>query len=157
MSLSQALLWLNSVGLIFSANAAPDPSRAWVVHTGLQKGYCHSRRSISSITSGTYSAPLDIPVRAALPSPFLPLSVKEIALVHKCLYQPERGLNISSSASATLNQTDNYIWIIEALYPNKTGILNYLDNNGPLPAKHARVVINEGGKLVPDVLEYYVS
>jgi len=157
MSLRQALPWLTCTGLVLSAIAAPGPSRAWDVHAGLSKGSGLSGRSVSSVAKETCPAPLDIAVRAALRSPFLPLSTEEITSVQAWLYQPEQGLNLTSSSSPTLTQTDNYIWIIEALYPNKTGILNYLDNNGELPARYARVVIQEGGKLVPDVSEYYVS
>jgi len=157
MSLRQALPWLTCATLALSATAAPGPSRAWDVHAGLTKGSGLSGRSVSSLANGTCPAPLDISVRATLPSPFLPLSKEEIASVQTWLYQPEQSLNLTSSSSPTLTQSDNYIWIIEALHPNKTGILNYLDNNGPMPAKYARVVIQAGGKLVPDVSEYYVS
>jgi len=157
MSLRQALPWFTYAGLALSAIAAPDPSRAWDVHTGLTKGSGLSGRSVSSVANETCPASPDIPVRAALLSPFLALSAAEVESVKTWLYQPEQGLNLTSSTSPNLTQNDNYIWIIEALYPNKTGILNYLDNNEALPAKYARVVINEGGKLVPDVSEYYVS
>ena len=40
---------------------------------------------------------------------------------------------------------------------NKTDVLPYIDGDGPMPAKYARVVIFEGGKAEPDSQEYMVG
>jgi len=101
--------------------------------------------------------PVDIPVRAAKKSPFLPLSDAEFGSVLDFLFAPEQNLNLTSVSSKNLTQTDNYIWMIEALHPNKTDILAYLDGNATAPKRYARVIINEGGKAVPDATEYYVG
>lgn len=116
------------------------------------------RRSLERRTTGNGTCPIptDIPVRAAKTSPFLPLSNEDFGSVVDWLFQPERNLNLTSVSNENLTQTDNYIWLIEALHPNKTDILRYLDGNSTKPRKYARVVINEGGKDVPDATEYFV-
>lgn len=159
MGFCRAVSLLAGISLFSIAGAVPSPRRNWDVHSGLQggPGSSYIRRSVPEADNATCAAPQDIPVRALRPSPFLPLSADEVASISDWLYQPERGLNLTASSSETLSQSDNYIWIIEALYPNKTGILSYLDSNASIPDKYARVAINEGGKLVPDVSEYYVS
>ncbi|KAF2020584.1 copper amine oxidase [Aaosphaeria arxii CBS 175.79] len=132
--------------LVAAAPSVQSPART--VFSGL------SRRSNNE---SLCPAPVDIPTVAKLPSPFTPLSEAELSDVKAWLYDPKQNLNLTSTKSETLSQTDNYIWIIESLYPNKTDVLSYLDGNGPLPPRYARVVINEGGKADPDVSEYYVG
>ncbi|KAH6723513.1 copper amine oxidase [Leptodontidium sp. MPI-SDFR-AT-0119] len=117
------------------------------------------RRSIARRTNGNGTCPIptDIPVRASKESPFLPLTNEDFGSVVDWLFQPEQNLNLTSVSNENLTQTDNYIWLIEALHPNKTDILNYLDRNSTKPRKYARVVINEGGKEIPDATEYFVG
>jgi len=155
----QTLSWLTCSALIFSVASSPSPKRNWDVHSGLKSGPGDSivKRTAESSSLGTCPAPQDIPVRAAKQSPFMPLTAAEIASVSAWLYEPEQNLNLTSSTSTSLVQNDNYIWIIEALFPNKTDVLAYLDKNAAPPQRYARVAINEGGKLEPDVSEYFVS
>lgn len=159
MGLCQTMSWLAWLGLVGISEAIPNKLRPWDVHSGLpgDSTSVYTRRTVSPLGNGTCPIPFDIPVRALRPSPFLSLSADEVASISAWLHDPARGLNLTAASSETLAQTDNYIWIIEALYPNKTGILNYLDNNGSFPDRYARVAINEGGKNIPDVSEYYVG
>jgi primary-amine oxidase len=149
MGILQMLPLLATSILVFSASAAPS-SRSPIPEL-FRKPL--TRRS----GNGTCLPPADVPVVAKKPSPFTPLSEIELDDVKAWLYSPEQNLNLTSTTSETLSQTDNYIWIIESLYPNKTDVLSYLDGNASMPDHYARVVINEGGKAVPDVSEYFVS
>ena len=63
-------------------------------------------------------------------------------------------LNLTAISDTTpLNA--NYIYFIEWAYPPKQQVLNYLDENGPIPERWARAEIYRG--TVPDVVEYLVS
>ncbi|KAG4431873.1 hypothetical protein IFR05_012650 [Cadophora sp. M221] len=116
------------------------------------------RSSRKLYINGTCPAPKDILVQAPKSSPFLGLSDEELGSVVEWLFMPEQNLNLTSASKANLaQQTDNYIFTIEHLHPNKTDVLSYLDGNTASPKRYARVVINEGGKAVPDVTEYYVG
>lgn len=109
-------------------------------------------------TRDTLSCPFPVTVStvASKPNPFIPLSSKEQEAIIAWLYLPAQGLNLTNTTSATLSMTDNYLYQIEVLKPNKTDILAYLDGNATTVPRYARVVINEGGKAVPDATEYYV-
>ena len=102
-------------------------------------------------------APVDIPVNATKPNPFAKFTQADIDAIVAWLEAPARGLNLTNMSSPKLTQSDNYIWLVEELKPNKTDVLAYLDRNATAPPSYARVVINEGGKAIPDVTEYYVS
>lgn len=138
---------------LFNAFSAHIPYP--VQHTvGIQK---ISSTSDSPFDLATCSIPKDVRVQAKIPSPFIPLSFEELEDIKQWLYHPERKLNLTSTANKNLTQTDNYIWIIETLFPNKTDALPYLDGHSPIPDRFARVVINEGGKHTPVVTEYFVG
>lgn len=67
------------------------------------------------------------------------------------------GLNLTDHSNSTLlRMSDNYIAHIEALRPNKTDVLSYLDSNGTVP-RYARVILNHGALEDPVVAEYSVS
>lgn len=71
-------------------------------------------------------------------SPFADMSVEELYGVQKYLFS-QGSLNITPVAQATVK--DSYIFMIEALRPNKNEALLYLDGSGPLPERAARVII----------------
>ena len=153
------------LSLVSSSPTLPAGSKQFDVHARTAPGRLAQREALSQTltrrnsgkNSTTCPIPTDIPVRASKPSPFLGLSDAEFSSVVDWLFQPEQNLNLTSVSNENLTQTDNYIWMIEALHPNKTGILAYLDGNATSPTRYARVVINEGGKEVPDSTDYYVS
>ena len=113
--------------------------------------------SIIRRQSDTCPVPKSIKVTAPKASPFKQLSDNETSSIVEWLQSPVLGLNLTSAESENLTQTDNYIWLVEAILPNKTDVLTYLDGNGAAPPRYARVVIHEGGKAVPDATEYLVS
>lgn len=76
-----------------------------------------------------------------------------IAVRNYVLNRPD--MNITSFDEAKIN--DNYIYLIELQQPPKTEALNFIDNNGPLPERSARVVIYMGGEVPPVVREFLVS
>ncbi|TGZ78443.1 copper amine oxidase [Ascodesmis nigricans] len=58
------------------------------------------------------------------------------------LHDPQQGLNLTEYAKA--GPWDNHITVTEAIMPNKTAALAYLDGEGPAPPKFARVVVSVG-------------
>ncbi|KAM0277445.1 hypothetical protein ACHAQH_005810 [Verticillium albo-atrum] len=142
--------------LLGLASSAPGPSRTWDVHARPQgvPPKPVGRRSIQN--RDTCPAPEDVLVTAPKANPFTVLSIDEVESAVAWLSAPSPGLNLTNSSSPTLAMNDNYIAHIEALKPNKTDILSYLDGNGTVP-RYARVVLNEGALNTPVVGEYYVS
>jgi primary-amine oxidase len=55
------------------------------------------------------------------------------------------------------NSWDNHIAVIEALVPNKTDALTYLDSDAALPTRYARVIINRGAAEVAGLDDYMVG
>ncbi|ETN44586.1 uncharacterized protein HMPREF1541_10256 [Cyphellophora europaea CBS 101466] len=98
-----------------------------------------------------------VPTTAEKPTPFFTFSETEIESILDWLFVPERGLNLTDSTSENLSQTDNYIWFMEPLMPNKTDVLAYLDGNATAPPKYAHIVMAEGGKEIPVMTDYYVG
>lgn len=93
---------------------------------------------------------------ASIPTPFNPLSKDELEALVGWLYSPERDLNLTDPWTRSLTVSDNYIWQVEDLKPNKTDILAYFDYGTSVP-RYARVVLVEGAKTDPVVTEYFVS
>ena len=83
------------------------------------------------------------------------ISNDDVSAVWDLVHDSANGLNLTDPSNATL--TDNYVYFIDTLHTNKSDILPYIDGDGPLPAKFARVVIFEGGKDVPVSQEYVVG
>lgn len=114
-----------------------------------------ARCASSETCTATCPAPVDVPVEAPKPNPFKALSGEEIASVVSWL-MADKSLNLTDVDSETLSLSDNYIAHIEALKPNKTDVVSYLDCNGTVP-RYARVVLNQGAHDPPTVSEYFVS
>ncbi|XP_065066376.1 diamine oxidase [copper-containing]-like [Rhopilema esculentum] len=88
------------------------------------------------------------------PSVFQDLSPDELHAVRDYLMK-QSSLNLTAHGKSTMDS--NFIYLIELYLPNKKDVLDYLDNNGKMPARRARVIIVNGGKSSPDVEEYLVS
>lgn len=95
-------------------------------------------------------------IEASISTPFIPLSKYELEALVGWLYSPERDLNLTDPWTRDLTVSDNYIWHIEDLKPNKTDVLAYFEDGTPVP-RYARVVLVEGAKTEPVVTEYFVS
>ncbi|KFA70945.1 hypothetical protein S40288_10237, partial [Stachybotrys chartarum IBT 40288] len=83
------------------------------------------------------------------------LTHEEIVGLLEWLHQPEQGLNLTVTKEA--GAWDNTIGIIELLYPNKTDALAYLDDDGPLPARYARVGVFFGATEEPYIQAFVVG
>jgi primary-amine oxidase len=130
------------------AAAIPGPKRTWDHHSSSKR---------LAPRQATCKAPVDVHTTAKIATPFKSFSDLEVEALTTWLFAPERGLNLTNASSPDLSISDNYLYHIEPLLPNKTDVLSYLDANGPAPPTYARVVVNEGGKAEPDATEYYVS
>jgi primary-amine oxidase len=71
------------------------------------------------------------------------------------LYNVPNDLNLTRTGNAT--PWDNHIAFMEVLVPNKTDVLRYLDSEAAVPARYARVVINQGATEQAGILEYSVG
>lgn len=83
------------------------------------------------------------------------LTADEIEGIIKWLYDETRGLNLTKYEDA--GPWDNTIGVVEALSPNKTHALSYLDEQGPRPAKYARVLLYMSAVDPPYTEEFMVS
>jgi len=92
---------------------------------------------------------------APKPNPWSPISAADNLAVWNLLHDPVTGLNLTDPDNATL--TDNYVGWIDTIHLDKVDALSFIDDDGAMPPKYARVVIFEGGKLEPDSQEYMVG
>lgn len=84
------------------------------------------------------------------------ISPEDNVAAWELLHDPALGLNLTDPSEAKIN--DNYVYYIDTVPLNKTAdVLPYLDSDGPMPAKYARVIIFEGGKEKPISQEYMVG
>lgn len=100
-------------------------------------------------------APVELSTTAPKPNPFVALSQDEIDAVGRWLLDPAQGLNLTDTSNPNVSLSDNYIWHVDVLKPNKTDVLSYLDGNGTVP-RYAQVALIQGGLEVPIVAEYMV-
>ncbi|KAI2470927.1 copper amine oxidase [Annulohypoxylon bovei var. microspora] len=83
------------------------------------------------------------------------ISPEDNLAVWNLLHDPTSGLNLTDPDTAIL--TDNYVFYIDTVHVNKSGVLPYLDASGSKPGSWARALIFEGGKLEPGSQEYMVG
>ncbi|KAG8430872.1 hypothetical protein GDO86_019836, partial [Hymenochirus boettgeri] len=86
-------------------------------------------------------------------SVFADLSPQEISSVQNFLME-KKNLNLVL-VQETIDQ--NVILMIELKVPPKKQVLNFLDNNGPMPQREAKVVILFGDQANPNVTELIVG
>ncbi|XP_013418264.1 amiloride-sensitive amine oxidase [copper-containing]-like [Lingula anatina] len=88
------------------------------------------------------------------PSIFDSLTNEEMLKIQRFMQQqPELNLKPVSEAS----MSDNYIFLMEAVLPPKSEVLDHLDRGQPMPARRARVTCFMGAKNPPVVEEFLVS
>ncbi|KAK0648916.1 copper amine oxidase [Cercophora newfieldiana] len=130
--------------------AAPSPKADWVRKgPGGSNGYFkkkahdHIRRAVDG---GRRAAELEscaetttTTITAPKPNPWAPLTNDETAAVVAWLFA-QADLNLTVVENAT--SWDNSIVLVEAMWPNKTDAINYLDADGPAPTKYAHVLLN---------------
>ncbi|KAK7191070.1 hypothetical protein DPSP01_007759 [Paraphaeosphaeria sporulosa] len=142
--------------LVSATFAAPNPRYNPTTREKRRRGSSSwfGRRSLQPRDS--CPVPEDVAVVAPKANPFVSLSQDEIDSVAMWLHDPAQGLNLTNTSSATISLSDNYIWHVDVLKPNKSDVLSYLDASGVVP-RYARVTLIEGGREVPIVGEYSVG
>ncbi|KIJ69836.1 hypothetical protein HYDPIDRAFT_104468 [Hydnomerulius pinastri MD-312] len=90
-------------------------------------------------------------------NPWTSLSIDELVQIQRWLNAPEQGLNLTQGDVAKAN--DDHIYIIEAYYPQKSDVVNYLSSlsTSDLPPRYARIAINHGAAPEPVVKNYLVG
>ncbi|XP_076443586.1 putative amine oxidase [copper-containing] [Babylonia areolata] len=88
------------------------------------------------------------------PSPFHDLTVAEYKRLYRFLRQ-EKSVNLPASDTTFISTSS--IFMMDLLLPPKQRVLSFLDNQGPQPAREARVMIFRGDKEPPVVEEYRVG
>lgn len=132
--------------------AAPNPS-----YSRFGENSVPSKRHDSQLKArDVCPVPVEITTTAPKPNPFVALSQDEIDAVGRWLLDPAQGLNLTDTSNPNVSLSDNYIWHVDVLKPNKTDVLSYLDGNGTVP-RYAQVALIQGGLEVPIVAEYMVS
>lgn len=144
------LLTLRGLGL-----AAPDTRYSRSIQVG--EKLIVSKRSNSQLKiRDECPVPVEISTTAPKSNPFVPFSQDEIDAVGRWLLSPAQGLNLTDTSNPNVSLSDNYIWHIDVLKPNKTDVLAYLDGDGTVP-RYAQVALIQGGLKIPIVAEYSVS
>lgn len=83
------------------------------------------------------------------------LSDDEVTQVIQYLHSPSAGLNLTHSPS--ISSWDNKILTVEALRPNKTDALKYLDHDGIEPRRFALANIHHGVSDQAEIQTYMVG
>lgn len=114
--------------------ARPDP-KLWHKDYRHPVGPVGSKRQVA--TNECHANPNNA-VTAPQINPFRDLSPPEVADVAEWLFsQPDLNLTASDAAG----EWDNTIALIEALPPNKTNVMAFLDDGAPEPTRYAHVVL----------------
>lgn len=88
------------------------------------------------------------------PGVFDDLTNTEINGLKKYLYE-HSGLDLVSPSA---NKSDaNYVFVAELHLPNKTDVIDYLDNKGNQPVREAKVIVIRGKKPNPEINEIVVG
>lgn len=145
-------------GIVFLALAAfllfkPGPYFLSDQHRPASLGEYDNVDSIGQCVASTVP-PASPPAPA---NPWSSLTIAEIVQIQDWLFAPEQGLNLTQGDVAA--PSDNHIYIVEAYYPPKAAVLNYLSSpvTADLPPRFARVAIQHGAAQEPIVKNYLVG
>jgi primary-amine oxidase len=103
--------------------------------------------STQTVISPTFAAPK--------PNVWIDLSDSESAQIIDYLHVTNPTLGLTSAENAT--SWDNAIISMEALAPSKKDTVPFLDGDGAVPLRFARVVVNQGASPEPMICEYQVG
>lgn len=98
------------------------------------------------------SRPDEKSFRAPATNPFAELDDAEASQIYTFLHQSASPWNDSGGTASSSN-----IYLIELLRPNKSDVVDYLDHNGPLPERWARLSNLEAHKDAAFIVEYMVG
>lgn len=79
----------------------------------------------------------------------------EAAQIYAFLHRSQDPLNLTTALDS--KESQNLIYLIETLRPNKSDVVEYLDSNGPPPNRWARVVILESQQSEAFLRDYMVG
>lgn len=91
--------------------------------------------------------------KAPAKNPWAELDEVESSQIYTFLRQGSDPLNLTASPEAGRNT----IYLIETLRPNKSEVVDYLDNDGPRPDRWARVAVLESHKDNSFITDYMVG
>ncbi|KAG8156734.1 hypothetical protein KVR01_013339 [Diaporthe batatas] len=144
--------YLGTFGLLSEsvlARPSPEPKASWV-----RKG--HGRKALSDVLkgkrdnlrrsvqspsneTGSCAGSLAAPISAPKVNVWAELEDTDAAAVVAWLFnQPE--FNLTTAENAT--EWDNTVILVEAIQPNKTEALSYIDGDASPPAKWAKAILN---------------
>ena len=102
----------------------------------------------------TCPAPVNLVGKAPKKNIWGGLTNQEAKSIFAYVYGSSAGLNLTTYEKKGL--WDNYVYLIEQIMPNKTDAVAYIDGNGPLPDRYARVAISFGAMEDPYYEDYIV-
>ncbi|EGO55253.1 hypothetical protein NEUTE1DRAFT_85409 [Neurospora tetrasperma FGSC 2508] len=141
-----SVLVLSSLAYDVAARPSPEPKADWVRKGPARKKMSnHIKRAIEgqSHTRRTEEVPcadvLAKPITAPKPNIWGQLTGEEISSVVDWLFAQEQfNLTVTEEAGPW----DNTIQLVEAMWPNKTDALAFIDGDAPAPTKYAHVLLN---------------
>ncbi|KAK0669179.1 putative copper amine oxidase [Cercophora samala] len=159
-AVATSALLLTSFAQDVLARPSPDPKAPWVKNTGLGKKKManHLKRAIMgdkrAVETPFCSETLATEIKAPKPNVWGPLVDVEVASVVEWLFaQADLNLTVSEEAGGW----DNTIQLVEAMWPNKTDVLSFVDGDGPAPTKYAHVVLNNRATETPHYADIIVG
>ncbi|KAI5797340.1 copper amine oxidase [Peziza echinospora] len=171
MTWLSTLLALAVAGVsITSALPSPHEDQRWAINNRRapaahedQNWVINNRRDVAGLfkrTNGTTVCSLASESEPVSPPPksniWLGLSNEEAIGLLRFVHDPKTGLNLTAYDNATA--WDNYITVTEAIMPNKTDAVKYLDTDSKeVPSRYARVVVSVGATEEPYLTEYMVG
>ncbi|EAU83093.2 copper amine oxidase [Coprinopsis cinerea okayama7 len=120
----------------------------------------HSRRDVvdTLLTRENWDkcpAPTKLVGKAPKENIWSGLTNEEVTAVLGYVHDPASGLNLTSYDKKGL--WDNYVYLVEQVMPNKTEAVAYIDGDGPLPERYARVAISFGATETPYYEDWIVG
>jgi len=111
--------------------------------------------AVASSVSGSAAVPSPTGVAVKKHNVWNDISAAEAAQLFQWLHAPAQKLNLTKPENATA--WDNTIVTLEALRPNKSDVIKYLDHDGPMPVRYARVVLEYNSNLAPYMSENIIG
>ncbi|KAK3384889.1 copper amine oxidase [Podospora didyma] len=144
-------LLLTSLAQDVLARPSPEPKLPWGRHgAGKKKMADHIKRAMAgerrANNESACAYTLTTTITAPKPNIWGPLTDVETASVVEWLFAQD-DLNLTTTEDATA--WDNTIVLVEALWPNKTDALGFIDGNATAPTKYAHVIINNRATDAP--------
>ncbi|KAK0724664.1 copper amine oxidase [Lasiosphaeris hirsuta] len=158
-AIATSALLLTTLAQDVFARPSPEPKAAWIRKGPAKKKLANTlKRAVEGQRRATElescAETLTTTTSAKKVNIWAPLTDVETAGVVEWLFAQE-DLNLTTTEEAT--PWDNTITLVEALWPNKTDALAFLDGNVSTPPKYAHVVLDHRASENPYYIDIFVG